>query len=128
MKIFNLILSIIFVLFAIVQYNDPDPWAWIALYFYVALISGLAAFRRYHRYATLGGLAVCAIWMATLIPDFVNWIQMGMPTITGSMKAEEPHIELTREFLGLVVCIAALVFQFFQQKKWQKTHQREGLT
>jgi hypothetical protein len=28
---------------------------------------------------------------------------MGMPTITATMKAEAPHIELMREFLGFVI-------------------------
>lgn len=117
MKILNIILTIIFVLFAIVQYNDPDPWAWIALYLFIAVVSGFAIVGRYNRYAILGGLVVCLIWMASLIPDFINWVKMGMPTITGSMKAEAPHIELTREFLGLVVCIAALTFQYFRFRK-----------
>jgi hypothetical protein len=37
-------------------------------------------------------------------------MRMGMPTIVGSMKAEEPHIELVREFGGLLLAVAALVY------------------
>lgn len=117
MKLLNSFLAILFILFAIVQYNDPDPWAWIALYLFVAVVCGFAFFSRYHRYIIIAGLAVCIIWLATLVPDFIRWVKMGMPTITGSMKAEAPHIELTREFLGLAVCMAALGFQYFQAKK-----------
>lgn len=117
MKFLNSFLTLIFLLFAIVQYNDPDPWGWITLYLFVAVICGFAIFRRYHRYVIIGGLVICFVWMATLIPDFIHWVKMGMPTITASMKAEAPHIELTREFLGLVVCISALGFQYFQAKK-----------
>lgn len=117
MKFFNLFLALLFALFAIVQWNDPDPWAWIALYGYVALVSGLAAFGIYRQWAILAGLAVCAVWMATLLPDFIGWIKMGAPTITGQMKATEPHIELTREFLGLAVAAAGLGWHFYQSRK-----------
>ena len=40
-----------------------------------------------------------------------------MPSITGSMKAETPHIEFMREFLGLFIILAAFVFHYFQAKK-----------
>ncbi|MBT8218522.1 MAG: transmembrane 220 family protein, partial [Bacteroidia bacterium] len=28
----RIIIGILFILFALVQYNDPDPWLWIAAY------------------------------------------------------------------------------------------------
>jgi len=108
MKYFNLFLALLFALFALVQLNDPDPWGWVALYGFVAIVSAFAAFRHYHKYILYLGLGVVLIWMATLLPDFINWIKMGMPAITGSMKAESPHVELTREFLGLLLCGLAL--------------------
>jgi hypothetical protein len=117
MKALNIILAALFTVSAAVQYNDPDPWLWMAMYLFVAVISGFAAFGRYDRWALRIGLAVCLIWMGTLLPDFINWIKMGAPTITGSMKAEEPHIELTREFLGLVVCGIVLLFHMISYRK-----------
>ena len=117
MKVVPAILTVLFALFAIVQFNDPDPWAWIAMYGFVAVVAGFAAFGRFQPYVILAGLAVVVIWMVTLVPDFIHWVQMGMPTITGSMKATEPHIELTREFLGLLLCGAALGYIYFQSRK-----------
>jgi len=35
MKIFFATLASLFLLFAVVQYNDPDPWLWIAIYLVV---------------------------------------------------------------------------------------------
>ena len=104
MKYFNLFLSLAFALFAIVQLNDPDPWKWVAFYGFIAVVSGFAAFGHYHQYILYLGLGVVIIWMLSLLPDFINWVKMGMPTIAGSMKAESPHVELTREFLGLLLC------------------------
>jgi hypothetical protein len=60
----------------------------------------------------IAGITICVIWIATLLPEFINWLQMGMPNIAESMKTEEPHIEYTREFLGLALCITALAFNW----------------
>lgn len=104
MKYVNFLVAALFLTFAVVQLNDPDPLAWVLLYGFVGVVALFAGLGRYNRYVLLAGLAVCAVWLIFLIPEFVNWVQMGMPTITGSMKAEEPHIEYTREFLGLFLC------------------------
>ena len=120
MKILNLLLCALFILFAAVQYNDPDPWGWMLLYFFVAAMFGLAAFGQYYRPALIAGLVVCIIWMATLIPDFLEWIKIGMPNIAEHMKAETPYIELTREFLGLVICIVGLGFVLRRGRRLRK--------
>ena len=54
------------------------------------------------------------IWAAALAPEFIGWLRMGAPTIVGSMKAEAPWIEYTREFLGL--SLAALACGFLLRK------------
>ena len=114
MKIANLVLTVLFALFAAVQYNDPDPWGWIGIYGLVAVVSGFAVVGKYQRYVILAGLAVCVIWMATLVPGVAEWIGEGMPSIAGEMKTEVPYIELTREFFGLLLCTAVLVFHYVQ--------------
>ena len=117
MKILNIILALLFTLFAYFQYNDPDPWLWIAIYLAVAVICGFAAFKKYNRWAILTLLGGLAVYGAMLLPDFVTWLGDGMPTITGSMKAESVYIELVREFLGLLILIGVLGFQFWSERK-----------
>lgn len=117
MKIFNIILAILFALFAYVQINDPDPWLWVLLYGFVAVVSVLAAFRKYFKYAIMGGMAGCVLGIVFLLPDFLDWINMGTPNIAESMKTEKPHIEFVREFLGLAIAFAALLFHSFQERK-----------
>ena len=103
MKITYWTLAVVFALFAALQYNDPDPIQWILLYGGVAVHFAMAALGKMNRTAVWLWLAASAIWAATLFPDFMDWIRMGEPSIVESMKAEQPWIELTREFLGLVV-------------------------
>lgn len=119
MKLTNWILGILFILFAIVQLNDPDPLKWIILYGGVAVISILGAFGRYNRWFIWSGLSVCLIWLLTLVPDLMDWINMGMPSITEEMKAEEQHVELTREFFGVLVSGFALGWHLYASKKRQ---------
>ena len=117
-KNLNIGLAVLFVIFAVVQFNDPDPFFWVAIYLLVATVCGLAAVGQYRKILILFGLAICAFELAALFPDFMNWINSGMPNIASEMKTEEPHIELTREFLGLLVCIGVLGFQYFQSRKF----------
>lgn len=117
MKITNFILSVLFIVFAYFQINDPDPYLWLALYLYVAGICLFAAYNRLNRYAIWIGIAACLVWMIVLLPEFINWLQMGMPNFAGQMKAEEPHIEFTREFLGLGICLGVLFWQHRQMVK-----------
>jgi hypothetical protein len=67
----------------------------------------------------LQGLVLLAAfgWMLALAPDFVAWLRFGAPTIVGSMKAEAPHIELTREFLGLLVAALAVAWLLYRTKR-----------
>ncbi len=107
MKIAFWVLAVVFALFTLVQYNDPDPLIWAALYGGVAVHFTLAALDKLNRPALWLWLGISIAWMLTLAPAFFAWLGMGLPNIVGSMKAEEPHIELTREFLGLMVAALA---------------------
>jgi hypothetical protein len=117
MKIVNIILCIMFLLFLGVQYNDPDPYLWMPIYGFVAAVCGMAAIKKYNKTFILIGLSILTIYTLTYIPDFVDWIKMGMPSIVETMKAEKSYVELTREFGGLVICDAVLLWQYFQSKK-----------
>jgi MFS family permease len=119
MKILNYVLAALFVTFAVVQYNDPDPWKWIFLYLIVAAISFSAALGKYNKWALLIGLAIFAVEAFRIYPEFQNWINDGMPSIVDSMQAESPHIEFVREFLGLILCFLVLFFHYFQFRKSQ---------
>lgn len=117
MKTLNLILAALFILFAYFQMNDPDPYLWMLLYFYVSAMCVFAAYQRSNKYALWLGIIGCVIWMGLLLPEFINWLNMGMPNIAGQMKAEEPHIEFTREFLGLLICGGVMGWQLWKLKK-----------
>ncbi len=117
MKYLNLFLGLLFLVFAAVQYNDPDPWSWMAIYLLVAWVCIFAAFGKYHRYVLWGILAINTVWMLLCLPDFMEWIKMGSPDIASEMKATTPYIENTREFLGLFICWVVLLWHTLQERK-----------
>ena len=118
MKIVNIVLCVLFLLFLAVQYNDPDPHLWMAIYGFVAWICALAAVKKYNKPFILIGLSILTIYTLTYVPDFIDWIKMGMPNIVETMKANTPYVELTREFGGLIICDAILLWQFSQARKF----------
>lgn len=114
MRLVNITLALLFTLFAVVQYNDPDPWLWIGIYSLIAFISALAALEVYPTWLIRIGLIGCVIGLGILLPDFIDWLNTGAESITQSMQAKKPHIELTREFLGLMLCTLVMGFHLWQ--------------
>ena len=121
MKIFNLVFSILFVLFAALQYNDPDPYLWIPLYLFSAVLCWLAFRNKYYP-----SLFVTAILIYTLYAAYLFFTKDGMldylrehrgDDIAGEMKATKPWIEATREVLGLLIMIIVLLINYFYSKR-----------
>jgi hypothetical protein len=100
MNYFHIIVCLVLALFAVAQFNDPDPIFWLILYMGVAISAGLFFFRINIPLLPLLVTLVSIGGLVYLAPDFIIWIREGTPSITGSMQAESPHIELVREFLG----------------------------
>jgi len=117
MKIINILLTIIFLLSAYVQLNDPDPWLWVAIYGLVAGVSAAAIFKKYNIILVYIGIAICVIGVGMLFPELIRWIKMGTPNIAETMKTDRPYIEFVREFFGLLITLGAFVFHYFQIKK-----------
>jgi len=111
------IIIIIFVLFAAVQINDGDYYIWVPLYLFPAILGFLYVMQKQ---AKLIALVFSLLYFAGVIyylPEFSNWVSSGLPSITGSMKAESPFIEFVREFFGLVICLTASLYYLNQFRK-----------
>ena len=115
MKYIHLLVAVLFALFAKWQLNDPDWPLWVLMYGSVAAIGLWNFLSRPPWWLVYAVLTVSAVWMLTLVPDLINWITDGMPTIAGQMKAESPHIELTREFFGLL--ISTIVLSLYARRR-----------
>lgn len=117
MKIFNLFFCVLFVVFAALQYNDPDPYLWIPIYLFVAVLCWLAFKGKFYPKLYLTGVAVFALYAAYLFfskDGMLDWMREHQAEdIANEMKATKPWIEATREVFGLVILIAVLLVNYF---------------
>lgn len=113
MKIFNIICIILFVLFAAVQYNDPDPYIWVPIYLFAAWLCFQSIRHVYNRMLYIVGLVLYGLYALYLLFDksgVIDWItEHHGENIVQSMKATKPWIEETREFFGLIIVICVLM-------------------
>lgn len=120
MKVFNILFAIIFVLFAALQYNDPDPYVWIPIYMYAAILCWLAFRGKYYPTAYWLGIIVYAVYAGYKFFDengVWDWMtKHHAANIADTMKAEQPWIEETREFFGLVILIVVLLIDYFYSR------------
>jgi hypothetical protein len=125
MKVFCFILAALFFASAAVQFNDPDPFVWISIYGATAVIALFAAFDKYNPWIILILMAACVYEAYQFFPGFTTWVSDGMPSITGSMQAESPYIEMVREFLGVVITLSALIFFYVRARRKQLAEAEE---
>ena len=90
MKYVAAVMTLLFLAAASVQFNDPDPLGWVAIYVAAAVLSAWSVFAIVPRViAAPFGLAAM-IWAATLFVEAANQ--------NFSIDAEVP-----REFFGLII-------------------------
>ncbi|MFT4153081.1 transmembrane 220 family protein [Parafilimonas sp.] len=124
MKVFNITWCIIFILFAALQYNDPDAIKWIAIYLYAAVLCWLAFRNKFYPSAYIIGIIVYlgyAVYKVFDANGLIDWVtKHHAEDIAATMKAEKPWIEETREFFGLVILIVVLGINYIYARRRSK--------
>ena len=87
-----------FVLAAGLQYNDPDPWAWIAIYAAAAAVSWWCRGRSRQPIPALLVGAFATLWALSLLPGAqgVEFLDLPQP-----MHTKGGAVEVAREVGGL---------------------------
>lgn len=132
MKILNYILAALFFLFAFFQYNDVDPGVyhnpssldaalWLLFYAIIGIGFIILNFRKLPLWFFVLAILACLIEMSLSGPGLWDNLFGEKPfsMTQTSMSADDPRVELTREFFGAVIALAAVLFQLRQSKKWQ---------
>ena len=120
MKFFNIFFSVVFILFAVVQYNDPDPFLWVPIYLYPAILCFLKFIQKpIPTLAYWAGFLVFGVYAIYKMFDtngIINWVQFhNASNIVSTMKAEKPWIEESREFFGLVIILIVLGINYIKK-------------
>jgi hypothetical protein len=119
MKILNLVLAALFMLFAFVQVNDPDPVLWILIYGVMAVACILAAFRQYYPKVLVAILIAYAAYSIVYLDGVWEWLQSEDKAMLFDdiAKMQYPYIEESREFLGLLICILVLILHLISARR-----------
>ena len=120
MKFFNIFFSVVFTLFAVVQYNDPDPYFWVPIYLYPALLCFLKFIQKpiptlayWAGFLVFGAYAIYKMFDTNGI---IDWVQFhNASNIASTMKAEKPWIEESREFFGLLIILIVLGINYIKK-------------
>lgn len=105
-------LAILFILFSVVQYNDPDPLVWIGIYGYIVIIAILVYLKKTVKWAILLVMPLYLIGCIYLWPDTYEGVNMSM--------GHKPGIEEARESLGLLISFVSLGILLWIERKQQK--------
>jgi len=117
MKVFNWFFIVTFIIFAGLQYNDPDPYVWMPIYLYAAVLCWLSIKKRFSPAAYWLGFIVYGAYAVYKMFDengVIDWIRKHhAQNIAETMKAETPWVEESREFFGLLIVIGVLLINYF---------------
>jgi len=119
MKVVHAFLALMFLSFTIVQYNDPDPWLWIAIYGSMTALSVLAFFQKFLIRFMIGQVIAFTIYAALLAPGvWAWWTSPDRSLLFDDLaKMQFYYIEEAREFLGLIICLSVLAFYSFLSRR-----------
>jgi len=122
MRIVNFVLAIMFLLFAFVQLNDPDPVIWILIYGAMAVIAVLAIFEFYPKKVLIALIVLYVAYSTLYISGVAEWLHHDNKAdlFDDVAKMEHPYIEESREFLGLMICVAVLVLYLVLARRRSK--------
>ncbi len=93
----------LFILFAGLQYNDPDPEVWIPIY----VLAAVACFMALTRFGTVWFYGLLAL--GYLIAAVLQWPPAFEGFVLNEMGMKTVNIELAREAGGLALCAVAMV-------------------
>ena len=110
-------MGMLLVFAAVVQYNDPDPYAWLVLYLTAAGVS-FAALWFPDLWKIPAVVAVGAfVWAATLVPTVT---QTSFPDLFQSWEMMSREMEEGREFLGLLSVASWTTYLVHRGRKTQQ--------
>jgi hypothetical protein len=108
-RLFNAIMAGLFVWAAALQYNDPEPVRWIAIYLTTAIATILYIVGRLRWQVSAIIALIALIWAGMLVPRV--WGRVTFSQLFESWQMANPAVVEGREMYGLLIagCWMALV-------------------
>jgi transmembrane protein TMEM220 len=100
-RIANWFMTALFVFSTVVQYNDPDPIRWMAIYGSATIACLQVGRHRYHHLLPIGVGLAAAAWAGSMLPTM--FAEVRFMDLFKSMSDKGGSAELAREFTGLLI-------------------------
>ena len=97
----DVLFFLMFALSVVVQFNDPDPIRWVAIYGAAALVCLLSLFGRVRKWQPLVVGVIALIWAATIAPSVVG--RVDPKSMFSAWEMKNLGIEESREMYGLLL-------------------------
>jgi hypothetical protein len=96
----NAFMLLIFLFAAVVQFNDPDPVAWIAIYVVAAAVCGRELRPGASAWASLAVALVAFLWAGSL---YYRARDVPVSSLFAEWEMRDIHVEEAREMYGLLI-------------------------
>lgn len=118
----NGVMAAAFLFSVVVQYNDPDPVRWMAIYGAALVVCVLAITNR-GRWPLAAGIGLVALaWALALAPDVIGKVRFSELFEAFEMKDE--RVEVAREMGGLLIVafwMLVSAIAFWRQRKRERS-------
>ena len=111
----NWLMAALFAVSAALQYNDPDPLPWIAIYAAAAVACVLWGLRRTVWPLAAAVTLIALGWAAALLPDVLGHIGLG--DLFLRMDEKGGRVEIGREIGGLTIVVAWMVALLLAERR-----------
>jgi hypothetical protein len=112
------VLALVFLFSGAVQYNDPDPARWIAIYLAAAVVSAGHALRPMTPLPAAVVAGAALIWALLWTPDALKTLPSFGDATRFQMMA--PGVEEIRELLGLLIVVVGTGFLALRARQHAK--------
>ncbi|MEW5917083.1 MAG: transmembrane 220 family protein [Gemmatimonadota bacterium] len=103
-RVADVVFLLLFVLSAVVQYNDPDPYVWMAIYAGGAVACWLSLRDRLPRWLPMVIALVAILWATTILPRVLG--RVPFLDMFAAWEMKDVGIEESREMYGLFLVAA----------------------
>ncbi|MDB9994933.1 transmembrane 220 family protein [Flavobacteriaceae bacterium] len=111
-KIKNLILILLFAIFALLQLNDLDGELWFSIYLIVSLLCLYNTFKAIPKSILILSIIALMTYSAFHFSLFIDYLNTeNKEEIFGEMVYDKPYLEGTREFIGLLLAAFGIMYQ-----------------
>lgn len=113
-RIADALFLVMFLFSVIVQFNDPDPLAWVAIYGLAAVACALSLLGRLRAWfpAVVGALAL--LWAINIAPRVVG--RVPFLEMFGAFEMKDLGVEESREMYGLLLIALWMAILFVRNR------------